>query len=339
LILEQVHVRGINRRGLRLELVAGVAIALVLPALAVSQGVATTTTLNAGTLSGCTQTLTVTVSETASGNPVANASVNINDAFNGGSSVLLTKQALTTNAQGTASTSACLQPGDHSLSATFAGTSADQLSSAALELNIDFEPAVSNISPASSAGVMTLTPGQAGTATVTVTPSEEFLATVTATNTPAFITISCSGLSDMAACNFTPQNVEIDPGQSGGVSSDLVIQTYAASGASLNPASKPGRNSAPIAWALLLPGVLGLGGLAFGVRRRRFLSRLSLAAMVGLVTVLGTTGCNPRYNYEHHGPAQNQVTPAGNYTVLVTAQYSNGVTAAAQSTTLALTVK
>jgi hypothetical protein len=331
--LEQVHVRGINRRGSRLELIAGVAIALALPALATAQGVATTTTLTAGTLSGCTQALTVTVSETASLDPVANGAVVINDAFNGGGSVQLA--SVKTNAMGTASASACLQPGDHSLSAAFAGTSADQASSAALEVNIDFEPSVSNISPVTS-GAMTLTPGQAGTATVTVTPSQEFVASLTA---PAFITLSCSGLSDMAACNFTPQNLEVDPGQNGGVTSDMVIQTYAVSGASLKPAPQPGQSAAPIAWALVLPGVFGLGGLAWGARRRRFLQRLSLVALVGLITLLGTTGCNPLYKYENHGPVPNPPTPAGNYTVLVTAQYSNGITAATQSTTLALTVK
>jgi len=329
-------VRGINRRNLRLELVAGVAIALGLPALAVSQSVATTTTLTAGTLSGCTQALTVTVSETSTVDPVANATVTINDAFNGGgSSTVATVQ---TGAKGTSSTSVCLKPGDHSLTAAFAGTSADQASSGALQENIDFESTVSNVSPASTTGAMMLTPGQAGTATVTVTPSQAFIDSVTTTDTPAFITLSCSGLSDVAGCNFTPQNVEIDPGQNGLVTSDLVIQTYSVSGASLKPASNPGQSAAPIAWAFLLPGVLGLGGLAWGTRRRRFLSRLSLMALVGVVTLLGTTGCNPLYKYENHGPPQGPATPAGTYNIKVTAQYSNGVTASAQSTTFVLTV-
>jgi hypothetical protein len=94
-----------------------------------------------------------------------------------------------------------------------------------------------------------------------------------------------------------------------------------------------------VAWAFLLPGALGLGGLAWGVRRRPWLNRLSLLALLGLVTMLGTTACNPRYNYEHHGPPANPATPAGTYTVYVTAQSSNGVTAITNSTTMALTVK
>jgi hypothetical protein len=89
----------------------------------------------------------------------------------------------------------------------------------------------------------------------------------------------------------------------------------------------------------LLPGVFGLGGLAWGVRRRPWLNRLSLVALVGLVAVLGTTACNPRYSYEHHGPPVNPATPAGTYTVSVIGQSSNGVTATTHSTTIALTVQ
>jgi hypothetical protein len=55
--------------------------------------------------------------------------------------------------------------------------------------------------------------------------------------------------------------------------------------------------------------------------------------------VLGTTGCNPRYYYLNHGPPQNPATPAGTYTITVTGQSSNGVTAILNNTTFALTVQ
>jgi hypothetical protein len=55
--------------------------------------------------------------------------------------------------------------------------------------------------------------------------------------------------------------------------------------------------------------------------------------------VLGTTGCNPLYNYRNHGPSPNLPTPAGTFTLLVTAQSSNGVTATTHSTTMVLTVQ
>ena len=99
-----------------------------------------------------------------------------------------------------------------------------------------------------------------------------------------------------------------------------------------------GNQSGPVAWAILLPGVLGLGGLAWGARRRRWLQRLALVALVGLVTALGTTACKPLYNYYQHGPVHPPATPNGTYNVTVTAQSTNGVTAITYNTTMVLTV-
>jgi hypothetical protein len=117
----------------------------------------------------------------------------------------------------------------------------------------------------------------------------------------------------------------------------MVIQTQKASSTSV--ANRQGKGSGPIAWAILLPGVLGLGGLAWGARRRLWLSRLTLLALVGLVLTLGATACSPRYDYFNHSPPINPATPAGTYTVTVTAQSSNGVTATNRFTTFVLTVK
>jgi hypothetical protein len=118
----------------------------------------------------------------------------------------------------------------------------------------------------------------------------------------------------------------------------MVLGTQAASTTSLKPLSR--RGAGPIAWAFLLPGGVGLIGFAWGGRRRRWLRRLSLMALVGLVTTLGATACNPRYDYLNHGPSPNLATPSGSYAIIITAQYSNGVTAITQKyTTLALTVQ
>jgi hypothetical protein len=338
-------VRGLNRRGLRLELVAGLVIALAVPSWAVSANVATTTTLTAGTLSGCTQPLTVAVA--ASGAAVTSGTVTIVDLFEG-NSVQLGSASLSSS--GTASPSVALAAGSHSLTAQFAATTGYLASTSAPVLvsvttECEYTVSLSNITPSSTtANTLTLTAGQAGSLTVTITPSVEFTSTLTA---PIFVTLSCSGLPDGATCIATPENVEILPTTpescpSGSLASacppttNMAIQTYAASTASASPAQ--GKGSSPIAWAFLLPGTLGLGGLAFGARRRRWLNRLLLVALVALVTVLGTTGCNPRYYYLNHGPPTNPATPAGKYTVKVSAQSNNGVTAVTQSTTFVLVV-
>ena len=117
-------------------------------------------------------------------------------------------------------------------------------------------------------------------------------------------------------------------------------QTQAAGlAAHLKEPASQGKGSSTIAWAILLPGALGLGGLAWGARRLRWLNRLALMGLVAFVTLLGTTACNPQYYYYNHGPGPNLPTPAGSYTVTVTGQSSNGITAITNSTTLALTVK
>jgi hypothetical protein len=115
----------------------------------------------------------------------------------------------------------------------------------------------------------------------------------------------------------------------------MVLQTQAA-GTARNAVPAHG---SPIAWAILLPGILGLGGLAWGTRRRRWLSHLSLLALVAFVATLGTTGCAPRYDYYHHGPDTNLPTPSGNYTITITGQSSDNISAITTSTTMALTVQ
>ncbi|MGO9775943.1 MAG: Ig-like domain-containing protein [Terracidiphilus sp.] len=333
--------RGIVRRGLRLELVAGLGIALAVPALAAPAGEATTTAMTAPLTTQITQSDAQTCSLTSFSVSVTSAAgvpagtVSIED----GAVSLATADL---NSTGHANFQFALADGAHSLSAVYAGN-ADFLtsSSAATSVTISnqcdsaFVVTVSNLTPTSTANTLTLTPGEAGTGTIMVTPSQEFVSTLT---TPAFVNISCSGLPDQASCIYTPESIEILPEQNAAVTSSMVLQTYAASNTSASPATRPGKGSSPIAWAFLLPGALGLGGLAWGTRRRYWLSRLSLVALVSLVTLLGTTGCNPRYYYEHHSPIPNPPTPAGTYTVTVTAQSNNGVIAITQNTTFVLTV-
>ena len=87
--------------------------------------------------------------------------------------------------------------------------------------------------------------------------------------------------------------------------------------------------------ALLLPGVLGVGFLG---RKRKLFARAALLALVAVITVLGTSACSARYRYLNHGPTFTGTLP-GTYTITITAQTSDGVTASAQSQTLTLVVK
>jgi len=329
-------VRCLISRGLRLELIAGLGFALALPALAlpgngsssqgmVSQALATETTLTAETRDqgGRTQaTLTVTVTG--------------GDALPATGAVIFQDEgkplaAVALNAQGSATSVLTLLPGQHSLTAVYAGDATHLSSvseirpmSAATSTTPDFSISVAPTT-------LTLTQGQSGSVIASVTPINA--ASLTA---PMFVTLSCSGLPDQSSCTFTPENVEIQPNAIAAVNSSLVIATASGSSAHLTLPARSG--SSPVAWAVLLPGALGLAGLAFGARRRPWLRRLSLVALVGLVSVLGATACAPLYNYHNHGPPHNLPTPPGSYTVSVTSQSSNGITAITHSTTMVLTV-
>ncbi|HUA98351.1 MAG TPA: Ig-like domain-containing protein [Terracidiphilus sp.] len=340
-----MHVRRMDGRGLRLKLAAGLGFALAIFGSAISaraENVPTLTTLalNTTTQGGKTQAhATVTVAD-EDGHP-AQGIVSIDEG-----SRQLAQIAL--NAAGQATSNLDLPGGQHTLRAVYSGDSIHQGSvsdpqaaSAATTSTPDFQVTVSSLEPSN-----TLSPGEDGTATVTVTPVNN--AALTA---PMFITVSCSGLPDQSACTFTPETVEVDsttPAScaSGSAAtacpptSSLVIQTQGpGTAAQLRIPAAPGRAPSRMAWAFVLPSALGLGGVAFGARRRRWLSHLFLLAAVGVVTVLGTAGCNPQYYYYNHGQPTNPATPAGTYTIDVTAQSSNGITAITHTTTLALTVK
>lgn len=333
------------RRGVRLELIRGLGIALVMPTLAMAvlhaQSVATTTTLTSQQgasatcpTAGLTVTLTdLTVAVTGNGGVPA-GTVTIVDG-SGNSAVQLATATLGLNGQ--ASFVFYLADGPHSLTAVYAGEASFLTSTSAAspvtisnQCDTGIAVTVSNLAPTTTPP-NTLTPGQSGTASVTVIPLEDY---VSALNAPAFVTLSCSGLPDEAACAFAPENVEILAGQYAGVTSTMAITTQI--GSQSDAMARP--VSTPVALALLFPGAFALGGLGWATRRRAWLRRLSMLALVALVTLLGTTACNPRYDYFNHGPIPNRETPAGNYTVIVAAQSSNGITAITNTTDLALTV-
>ena len=326
---------GMIRRGLRLELVAAIGIALAVPALACAaenaqagtvarQSTQTTLTVETHDQAGRTQAaLAITV--TGEDGLPATGAVSIRD--NGRGQIReLAGAAL--SKQGRATLVLALPAGDHSFTAAYDGdlshnSSVSESVHALAQTTTTPDFAVS-VNPAT----LTLTPGQSGTVTASITPEN-----ASALTAPMFVTLSCSGLPDQASCTFNPENVEILPNATAALTSSMVILTQKQEGL----LTRPGSNG--VALAILLPGALCLGGLAWSVRRRPWLQRLSLLALVALVSMLGATACNARYNYYNHGPPINPATPAGTYTVDVNAQSSNGVTATTHFTTLAFTVQ
>jgi len=305
--------------------------ALAIPAVAAVQPQATQTTLRTQTLdrNGSTRaTLSVSVSG-EDGLPASGAVV-IED---GGRQLA----GAGLNANGEAQIMVGLLPGQHALRAVYSGDAAHQGSrSGFATVNAqstgtpDFQVSVA---PAS----LSLTAGQSGTVTASVAPID-----ASALTAPMFVTLSCTGNPDQSSCSFTPENIEILPNAAAAVTSSMVIATQAQPNhyggtSAAHPPARPGSHR--VALAVLFPGALGMIGLAFSARRRRWLNRLALLGLLALITCLGTTACNPLWYYQNHGPPYNLPTPPGTYTLLVSAQSSNGVTASTHTTNLVLTVK
>jgi hypothetical protein len=320
-------------RALRLELVVGLGIALVLPALALPalalssrlSGTATETTLAAET-------------RDQNGNTQATLSVSVagRDGLPAGGAVVIEDEGkpiagAALNAEGRATSMLSLAPGDHHLTARYAGDETHLASVSQVSAVAAATGTTPGFSVSVAPGSVSLQQGQSTSVIASVTPINASSLTA-----PMFVTLSCTGLPDQATCTFTPQNIQILPNATTAVTSSMVIATALGRQSRVAPVHLAHSNT--VAWCVLLPGALGLAGLAFSARRRVWLSRISILGFLAVVTVLGTTGCNPLYDYEHHGPSPNLPTPAGSYTLFISAQTSNGVTAVTKTTTMGLTV-
>lgn len=235
------------------------------------------------------------------------------------------------SAEGQARLEFALPAGDHNLVAVYSGDATHEGSTSAVSgIHAQTTAATPDFQLSVAPASLSLTAGQSGSATVSLTPQNAGSLTG-----PMFVTLACAGFPDQSSCNFTPENVEILPNATAPTVSSMVLVTQGRN----RTAAMAGKESHAVAWAVLFPGTVGLAGLAFSARRRRWLSRVALIALVGLVATLGATACAPRYNYYNHGPPYNLPTPAGSYTLQITAQSSNGINATTHTTQFALTVK
>jgi Bacterial Ig-like domain (group 3) len=323
-------VRRLFSRGLRLEVVAGLGITLAVPALAIgaddARGVATQTTMAAQTTDqGGRTRAAVSIDVIGEDGLPASGAVAITDHGKPLAGVAL-------NAEGKAKTTIELVAGEHSLKAVYQGDQTHAASTSAVSGLQAMAAAAPDFSVAVAPATLSLKQGQSGAVSALVTAINP-----SSLPAPIFVTLSCAGLPDQTKCTFTPENVQITPAATTAISSSMVIATQAGS-LSTKASPAPGFRANPVAWAVLLPGGLGLTGLAFAGRRRRWLSRVTLLALVGVITLLGTTACSPLYYYREHGPTANLPTPTGTFNVTIAAQSSNGVTATTHFATMALTV-
>jgi len=111
--------------------------------------------------------------------------------------------------------------------------------------------------------------------------------------------------SDQSSCTFTPENIEILPEPLPALTSSMVLVTQMA--------SQP-RSHIPVATPCLGAAasrrIPAWAAYALGTRRRRWLSSLWLAALVGLVTLLGQRRATP-LQLRHPRPAPESRHPGG----------------------------
>ena len=327
-VLGVIRVRGFICRTLRSEflLAAAMLFAFALPVHAAQQGIRTFTQMSVQThvVAGVTVSEFTVHVTSADGEALTGAVILEED------DKPLVGAALE---DGIATLTPSLAAGSHQITAVYQGDAQHKVSTSVPQAVSAYQPEVTtptyaiNMNPAA----LTLTAGQAGDSIVTITPANN-----QGTTSPTFFTISCSGLPANSSCYFTPQNVQIPAGSNTAVTSSFTLQTQAAStrGQNTPPATKS--NKGAITLAILLPGILALGWLG---RRRSSMIRLMMLALVAFIATIGFSGCAPRYNYFNHGPPYNVATPSGTYTITVTAQTNNGVTASNVTTTFALTVQ
>ncbi len=248
-----------------------------------------------------------------------------------------------------------LPAGDHDPSVVYGGDSTHAASrSETVSVHADassastsaFSLAIAVVGGSSPTTMTIAEPGDSGSLIATVTPTA-------GSGFTGFLSLSCSGapvttgaaggsaLPVGVVCTFTPANLQISAPTTANptatASADMGLQTAAnqetVGSLKSGPHGATGSGS-PLVLAFVLPGVLGLGLL--GRKRKRF-GRIGLIVMLGALTVAGSSACNARYRYLKHGPYFTG-TPPGTYTLTITAQTSNGVTASLQSQTLTLVV-
>jgi len=283
----------------------GVAVLLNVPAT-------TTALVSSANPSVTGQTVTLTATVTPQGKGTLTGTVNFLDG-----TTSLGKSTLNNSGVATLSLSA-LVVGNHSITAAYSGD-ADFGSSSSPVLN----QVVRDFSlGAGSSTTQTVTPGQAANYSVTVS-----------SGLSGSVTFSCSGEPAQSTCTVTPNPLTLEGPDS--VTASVAVVT---TGATMGVMRSPGGQSGSWFVALgVLSGLMGMVLMAGGATRHRR-GRRSLLYFLGFAGLLaiGMTvpGCGGG-----GGSVSSSGTPAGTYTLTVSATFTSGSAKATRSTDFTLVVK
>jgi Bacterial Ig-like domain (group 3) len=197
-----------------------------------------------------------------------------------------------------------LTAGAHSVRAVYNGTQT-AASSTSEAAEVTSEASAPDFSLSATPTTLNLTAGAQGTVAITVAPGAGF---------SNYVALSCAGLPLFTTCNFLPSNVDV-----AGVNglSTMTLNTTAPSGGGQTLL----RQDRGLVYCFLLPGALGLAGLAFG--RNRGLRTLAMLCVVGSL-IGGAGSCAQRYRYLNYGPSANPGTPAGQSIIRIYGTAVNG---------------
>ncbi|HEY2001840.1 MAG TPA: Ig-like domain-containing protein [Acidobacteriaceae bacterium] len=268
-----------------------------------STAVPTTTTLTAAPASGASgkTTLTVHVSP-APQSAAAGGSVTFEETDSSGQPHSLGSAFVAADGSANLTVSA-LPAGVHAVRAVYSGTESSAASTSAVA-DVTAEAAAPDFSLTATPTTLNLDAGVAGTVAVTIAPAPGF---------NNYVALSCAGLPLFTSCSFLPSNVDVT-GKNG--LSTMTLNTTAPSGKTALL-----RRDSGFVYCFLLPGALGLLGLAFG--RNRGLRMLAMLCVVGSL-IGGASSCAQRYRYLNYGPTANPGTPAGESIIRIYGTAVNG---------------
>lgn len=268
---------------------------------------ASTTTAIQSSLTNADENQRITLTATVTGNNPAGTVVFTTGSQNLGSAPLMSGVATLQTSFATA--------GNYPITAAYSG---DASNLASTSTSVTVVVAAPSFAVSSTPASQTISPGQSASFTFTVTPAAGYTGTVN---------FACGTLPSEATCSFNQSSVVISGSTAG--TSTLTISTQAPTTSRNTPPALPfGPWSAGGTMALA-----GIGGLAFAPGKMRRWNR-TFRALLGLLLLgalwLPLVGCGGGGG----GTTMVGGTPAGSYTVSVTASDSAGGSSTSAQITL-----